>query len=97
MLLVIKTQLLNEYQSGISIQLVHLQGVVPPQPVADSFNEVNRAKQEEETLVNEANQEYNKKIFVLEGEMGENLRKGQEQLKGFNLFEELLNKGRSRK
>ena len=36
-------QLLDEYQSGISIQLVQLQGVVPPQPVADSFNEVNRA------------------------------------------------------
>tara|TARA_B100000427_G_C15485848_1_gene585265 strand:- start:28 stop:1422 length:1395 start_codon:yes stop_codon:yes gene_type:complete len=33
--------------------------------------------------------EDNKKIFVLEGEMGKNLRKGQEQLKGFNLFEEL--------
>ena len=27
--------------------MVQLQGVVPPAPVADSFNEVNRAKQEE--------------------------------------------------
>ena len=55
--------ILNFYESGIQIQMVQLQGVVPPGPVADSFNEVNRAKQEEETLVNEANQEYNKKIY----------------------------------
>ena len=61
-------QLLDEYQSGISIQLVQLQGVVPPQPVADSFNEVNRAKQEQETLINEALQEYNKKIYKVEGD-----------------------------
>jgi membrane protease subunit HflK len=47
--------------------MVQLQGVVPPAPVADSFNEVNRAKQEEETLVNEANQAYNKKIFRAQG------------------------------
>jgi len=55
------------YETGIQIQMVQLQGVVPPAPVADSFNEVNRAKQEEETLVNEANQEYNKKVYNAEG------------------------------
>ena len=38
-------ELLDSYNSGVSIQLVQLQGVVPPEPVADSFNEVNRAKQ----------------------------------------------------
>ena len=48
--------LLDKYESGIQIQMTQLQGVVPPAPVADSFNEVNRAKQEEETLVNESNQ-----------------------------------------
>jgi len=61
-------QLLDDYGSGISIQLVQLQGVVPPEPVADSFNEVNRAKQEQETLINEAKQAYNKTIFLVEGE-----------------------------
>ena len=60
-------KVLDAYETGIQIQMVQLQGVVPPAPVADSFNEVNRAKQEEETLVNEANQEYNKKIFTAEG------------------------------
>ena len=60
-------KVLDAYETGIQIQMVQLQGVVPPAPVADSFNEVNRAKQEEETLVNEANQAYNKKIFTAEG------------------------------
>ena len=60
--------LLDSYNSGISIQLVQLQGVVPPEPVADSFNEVNRAKQEQETLINEALQEFNKIIYRVEGD-----------------------------
>jgi len=60
--------ILDKYNSGISIQMVQLQGVVPPEPVADSFNEVNRAKQEQETLINEALQEYNKQIYKIEGE-----------------------------
>ena len=59
--------ILDKYKSGIQIQMTQLQGVVPPAPVADSFNEVNRAKQEEETLINEANQEYNKKVYNAEG------------------------------
>ena len=61
-------KILDKYESGISIQMVQLQGVVPPEPVADSFNEVNRAKQEQETLINEALQEYNKQIYKIEGE-----------------------------
>ena len=60
--------LLDKYKSGVSIQLVQLQGVVPPEPVADSFNEVNRAKQDQETLINEAKQVYNKQIYRIEGE-----------------------------
>ena len=60
--------LLDKYKSGVSIQLVQLQGVVPPEPVADSFNEVNRAKQDQETLINEAKQAYNKQIYRIEGE-----------------------------
>ena len=60
-------EVLDKYNSGIQIQMTQLQGVVPPAPVADSFNEVNRAKQEEETLINEANQEYNKKVYNAEG------------------------------
>ena len=61
-------EILDKYKSGVSIQLVQLQGVVPPEPVADSFNEVNRAKQDQETLINEAKQSYNKQIYKIEGE-----------------------------
>lgn len=60
-------EVLDKYNSGILIQLVQLQGVTPPTPVADSFNEVNRAKQEQETLINEARQEYNKEIYSVQG------------------------------
>ena len=61
-------EILDKYQAGISIKMVQLQGVLPPDPVADSFNEVIRAEQEEETLVNEANQAFNKEIYRAEGE-----------------------------
>ena len=48
--------------------MVQLQSVLPPGPVSDSFNEVIRAEQEEETLVNEANQAFNKEIYRADGE-----------------------------
>ena len=69
----IKTQeemqrILDLYESGISIQLVQLQGLVPPGPVSDSFNEVNRAKQEQEAMINEARKEYNKVVYKAEGQ-----------------------------
>ncbi len=61
-------EILDRYETGVAVQLVQLQGVVPPEPVADSFNEVNRAKQDQETLINEAKQGYNKQIYRIEGE-----------------------------
>ena len=61
-------QILDNYKSGISIKMVQLQSVLPPQPVADSYNEVVRAEQEEEKLENEANQAFNKEIYRAEGE-----------------------------
>ena len=61
-------EILDKYETGIAIKMVQLQGVLPPDPVADSFNEVIRAEQEEETLVNEANQAFNKEIYRAEGE-----------------------------
>lgn len=61
-------RILDLYESGISIQLVQLQGLVPPGPVSDSFNEVNRAKQEQEAMINEARKEYNKVVYKAEGQ-----------------------------
>lgn len=60
--------ILDKYNIGIAIQTVELKDVRPPVPVRDSFNEVNRAKQEQETAINQANQLYNKEIFRAEGE-----------------------------
>jgi len=59
---------LDKYDLGVNIELVQLITVQPPGPVFDSFNEVNRAKQEQETAINEANQAYNKEIFRAQGE-----------------------------
>ncbi len=59
---------LDLYRIGISVQLVQLKDVHPPDPVRDSFNEVNRAKQEQETTINEAMQVYNKEIYRVQGE-----------------------------
>ena len=61
-------EILDKYETGIAIKMVQLQGVLPPDPVADSFNEVIRAEQEEETLYNEANQAFNKEIYRADGE-----------------------------
>jgi len=60
--------ILDTYDIGITIKLVQLKDVLPPQPVRDSFNEVNRAKQEQETAINEAQRQYNKEIYKVEGE-----------------------------
>ncbi len=61
-------EVLDSYNIGISIKLVQLKDVHPPEPVKNSFNEVNIAKQEQETMINEAQRIYNKEIYKAEGE-----------------------------
>lgn len=61
-------KLLDLYDVGVQVKLVQLQDVHPPEPVKDSFDEVNRAKQDMERMINEAQREYNKIIFRVEGE-----------------------------
>ena len=60
---VVRTDLqdiLDEYESGILIQSIQLQSVNPPALVIDAFDEVQRARQDKEKLVNEANSYLNK-------------------------------------
>ncbi|MEQ8965147.1 MAG: FtsH protease activity modulator HflK [Azospirillaceae bacterium] len=45
---------LNGYGAGIAIEQVQLQKVDPPQPVVDAFNDVLRARQDQQRLRNEA-------------------------------------------
>jgi membrane protease subunit HflK len=61
-------EILRAYDAGVDIKLVQLQDVHPPNPVKDSFEEVNRALQEMERSINEALQERNKVLFRVEGE-----------------------------
>ncbi|HSJ69435.1 MAG TPA: FtsH protease activity modulator HflK, partial [Anditalea sp.] len=57
---VLLQELCDEYQNGIRIDQVVLQDVNPPEPVKPSFNAVNQAQQERETLINQAEAEYNR-------------------------------------
>ncbi len=59
---------LDRYESGVEVVTVNLKDVNPPDPVKPSFNEVNEAKQERETLINGAWAEYNKEIPAAKGE-----------------------------
>lgn len=61
-------RLLDEYETGITVEQVVLQNVNPPDAVKDSFNEVNRAQQEKETLINQAQAQYNQVIPRASGE-----------------------------
>ena len=52
--------ILDEYESGVLVQSIQLQSVNPPALVIDAFDEVQRARQDKEKLVNEANSYLNK-------------------------------------
>ena len=64
----------TKYAMGISIDQVQLKNINPPQPVQESFNEVNQAQQEKEKLINEARRDYNKVIPLAEGEKDQRIR-----------------------
>lgn len=61
-------ELCDEYENGIKIDQVVLQDVNPPDPVKPSFNAVNEAQQQRETLINQGQSEYNRVIPRARGE-----------------------------
>jgi membrane protease subunit HflK len=61
-------ELCDQYDTGIRVEQIVLQDVVPPDEVKDSFNEVNQAQQERERLINEARAEFNKVVPRARGE-----------------------------
>ncbi len=69
--------ILNEYGAGIEIVTVRLQDVNPPETVKPAFNEVNEARQERESLVNQAWQYYNRQIPEARGEARKRIEKAQ--------------------
>ena len=58
----------DQYQVGMSIDLVQLKNVNPPKQVQASFNEVNQAQQEKQRSINIASGEYNKIVPRARGE-----------------------------
>ena len=64
----------TKYAMGISIDQVQLKNINPPEPVKESFNEVNQAQQEKEKLINEARRDYNKVIPLAQGEKDQRIR-----------------------
>ncbi len=48
-------RLMDQYESGVLITEVKLQDAAAPGPVKDAFNEVSRAREKKEQLINEAN------------------------------------------
>ena len=47
-------QILDSYEAGIQILEVRLQEALPPEEVIDAFQEVNRARQDRQTAINQA-------------------------------------------
>lgn len=60
--------ILDEYKSGVVISQVQLQKVDPPGEVVDAFNDVQRARQQKESLRNEAEKYRNDIIPRAKGE-----------------------------
>jgi modulator of FtsH protease HflK len=74
---VLLQRLCDEYENGIRIVQVVLQDVNPPDPVKPSFNAVNQAQQERETLINRAESEYNRVIPRARGEAQETIQRAE--------------------
>jgi membrane protease subunit HflK len=70
-------KILDSYGAGIHIVTVKLQDVNPPDPVKPAFNEVNEAKQQRETLINQAWKYYNQKIPQAKGEAKQKIQEAE--------------------
>jgi membrane protease subunit HflK len=60
-------KLCNRYEMGVEILQLVLQDVNPPEPVRESFNEVNQAIQERERSINQAWANYNSVVPEAQG------------------------------
>ncbi|MBP5469285.1 MAG: FtsH protease activity modulator HflK [Candidatus Riflebacteria bacterium] len=68
---IIQTELqktIKRYDIGVSIDLYKFQNVKPPKTVEASFNSVNKAKQDQKTMLEKAQKEYNDIIPSASGE-----------------------------
>jgi len=59
---------MNSYGAGITINAVSIEDAAPPREVADAFDEVQRAEQDEDRFKEEANQYANKQLGQARGD-----------------------------
>jgi membrane protease subunit HflK len=59
---------LEEYKTGLTVNAVNIEDVAPPGPVADAFDEVQRAEQDEDRFIEEANRYSNKILGAARGQ-----------------------------
>ncbi|MGN6582217.1 MAG: FtsH protease activity modulator HflK [Rhizobiaceae bacterium] len=59
---------LDSYKAGLKINAISIEDAAPPHEVADAFDEVQRAEQDEDRYVEEANQYSNKKLGQARGQ-----------------------------
>ena len=59
---------LDSYGAGININAVNIEDVAPPREVADAFDEVQRAEQNEDQFIEEANRYANRVLGAARGE-----------------------------
>ncbi len=66
-------EMVRAYQLGVTIELLQLKNVDPPREVQASFNEVNKAQQDRENMINIANGEYNRTVPKAQGEAAQRI------------------------
>jgi modulator of FtsH protease HflK len=59
---------LDKYNAGVKITGLALEGVEPPAPVLDAFEDVQRAKQDQQKFINDAESYSNQKLRNAEGD-----------------------------
>ena len=59
---------LDEYGAGIAVNAISIEDAAPPREVADAFDEVQRAEQDEDRFVEESNQYSNQKLGQARGQ-----------------------------
>jgi membrane protease subunit HflK len=59
---------LDSYKAGLTINAVSIEDAAPPREVADAFDEVQRAEQDEDKFVEQANQYSNQKLGAARGQ-----------------------------
>lgn len=61
-------QTLDDYNAGLVVNAISIEDAAPPREVADAFDEVQRAEQDEDRFVEEANQYSNQRLGQARGE-----------------------------